>query len=390
MREYEDIIGAHIISQTQNYIHNNYPPKNTVVIGVDADLSMGAKGSGLAIKRGVELAVNSINAQGGLLGKKLMVMARDHQGISTQAVDNIHKFVEDNRTIALIGGKHSAIILAYMQEIQEHHLIFFSPWAAAPSVTDNGYEENYIFRVSLNDKYSGKFLAKEALKKCSNPAIIVENSVWGKSGLKNIQAYLLSQGLREQEGLIINRGETQFSTIFNQIQTHQNDGIIMVLNAQEAKKLLIAMGERGMNLPIVSHWGIVGDAFFDATKSYLNTIDLNFIQTFSFMNNHRKEAKVLRENYINAYARGSDQAINAVTGVVQAYDSVMLLAAAIEKAKSFEPKKIKEALEYLGSVEGVIKNYNAPFDQINHDALKSEDFFMAKYDANGTIVPVAP
>ena len=388
MKQYEDIIGANIISETQNYYYDKYPQDNIAAIGVDADLSMGAKGSGLAIKRGVELACDEINTHGGLLGKKVVVVARDHKGTSTEALENINKFIEDNKTIGVIGGKHSAIIKAYTKEIQDNQLVFFSPWAAAPSVTDNDYKENYIFRVSLNDKYSGKFLAEQALKKCSNPAVIVENSVWGKSGLKNIRSYLLSRGLQDRDGFIINRGETNFNEIFSKMHTMRNDGIIMVLNAQEAKRLVIEMGKKGFHLPIISHWGIVGDAFFDATKTYLDKIDLSFIQTFSFVNNHRKEAANLKENYLRSYARTPQESINAVTGVVQAYDSVMLLASAVENAGSFDHKKVKDALENINKVNGVIKTYKYPFDKVNHDALGTQDFFMAKYDEKGNIIPV--
>ena len=144
MQKYEGIIGSHIISATQEYFYNKYPKKNIVTIGIDTDLSMGAKGSGLAIKRGVELAIDEINHKGGLLGKQVMVVAKDHQGISTQARDNIRDFINDKNIIAVIGGKHSAIISSYMKDIQDNKLIFFSPWAAAPSVTENGYKDNYI------------------------------------------------------------------------------------------------------------------------------------------------------------------------------------------------------------------------------------------------------
>jgi C4-dicarboxylate-binding protein DctP len=119
----------------------------------------------------------------------VVVMAKDHQGVSTRAKRNIGEFIDDKNVIAVIGGKHSAIISSYMKEIQESKLIFFSPWASATSVTENGYEENYVFRVSLNDKEATKFLAKEALRRSSNPAIVVENFNWGKEALRNVNLY---------------------------------------------------------------------------------------------------------------------------------------------------------------------------------------------------------
>lgn len=388
MQKYEDIIGSHIISETQEYFYKKYPKENIVTIGIDTDLSMGAKGSGLAIKRGVELAVNEINHKGGLLGKQVMVVAKDNQGISTQAKDNIRYFINDKNIIAVIGGKHSAIISSYMKDIQDNKLIFFSPWAAAPSVTENGYKDNYIFRVSLNDRYAAKFLTQEALKKGSHLAIVVENSIWGKEALDNINLTLGSKGIQNQEGFIINRGEKDFEKIFSTIKANGNDSIIMVLNSPEAQQIVTYMGERHIKIPIISHWGIDGDSFFQATKQYLHDNDLSFIQTFSLVRNAGKEAQNLARNYFQTYHQSTNEPINAIAGVAQGYDAVMLLASAIQKCKDFDSTKVKESLENLNSYEGAIKMYKKPFDTVNHDALNLKDFFMAVFDKDGNIIPV--
>lgn len=388
MKKYEDIIGSHIISATQEYFYNKYPKKNIVTIGIDTDLSMGAKGSGLAIKRGVELAIDEINHKGGLLGKQVMVVAKDHQGISTQARDNIRDFINDKNIIAVIGGKHSAIISSYMKDIQDNKLIFFSPWAAAPSVTENGYKDNYVFRVSLNDRYATKFLAQEALKKSSHPAIVVENSIWGKEALENINLALVSKGIQNQEGFVINRGEKDFEKMFSSIRANGSDSIIMVLNSPEAQQIVTYMGERHIKIPIISHWGIDEDSFFKATKQYLQDNDLSFIQTFSLAQNARKEAQNLVKNYFQAYRQSTNEPINAITGVAQGYDAVMLLASAIQRCKNFDSTKVKESLENLDIYEGAIKIYKKPFDAGNHDALNLKDFFMAVFDKDGNIVRV--
>lgn len=387
MKKYEGIIGSHIVSETEEYFYKKYPGENIVTIGIDTDLSMGAKGSGLAIKRGVELAVKEINDKGGLLGKQVIVIAKDHQGIATHGKDNIRDFINDQNIIAVIGGKHSAIISSYMKDLQDNKLIFFSPWAAAPSVTENEYKDNYVFRVSLNDRYATKFLTKAALKKSSNPAIVVENSIWGKEALENINLTLQSSGIKSQDGFIINRGEKDFEKIFNSIKSNSYDSIIMVLNSQEAQKIVTYMGENHIKIPIISHWGIDGDSFFQATKKYLQDIDLSIIQTFSLVKNDRKEAQNLAKSYYQTYHQSSNEPINAITGVAQAHDAVMLLAQAIEKCNSFDSTKVKESLENLDTYTGVIKTYNKPFDRINHDALNMQDFFMAVFNKDGNIMP---
>jgi branched-chain amino acid transport system substrate-binding protein len=377
------------MSQTQEYMYKKYNHDNVVVIGIDADLSGGAKGSGLAIKRGVELAVDKINMQGGLLGKKVIVVAKDHQGISTQANANIDEFIQDSNTIAVIGGKHSAIIDSYMKKIQNNQLLFFSPWAAAASVTENGYKENYVFRVSLNDSFASKFLAQSALKIKKNPLVVVENSIWGKGALKNINLYFKENHMQEQDGIVISRGESKFEEALELLGKQKHDSIIMVLNAQESIKFVQQMCKLHINVPIISHWGMVGDAFFEETKECLKDMTFEFIQTFSLSKDHNIQAKELEKMYSKTYLKTLNQEINAVTGVVQAYDSVMLLATAVKQSNSLEREKNKNALENLVPYDGIVKIYNKPFDKINHDALNIKNLFMAKFDENGLIIHVS-
>nr|MDA3908999.1 ABC transporter substrate-binding protein [Sulfurimonas sp.] len=281
-----------------------------------------------------------------------------------------------------------AIISSYMKEIQDNKMIFFSPWAAASTVTQNGYKENYVFRVSLNDIYATKFLAQEALKIGKKTAIIVENSVWGKEALKNVNLYFESNNLQKQKGMIINRGEKNFKKYFYDLKMQDYDSIIMVLNSQESQRFIEQMWKHHIYMPIISHWGMVGDSFFQADKEYLKDIDLRFIQTFSLLNHPTKEAQDAAKEYLKTYSKTSNSEINAITVVAQAYDSVMLLANGVKKCNSFKATDIKIALENLGTYKGVLKKYKKPFDTTSHDALKLEDFFMAKFDKDGNIIPI--
>ena len=384
---YEDIIGSHIISKTQELLYKKYKDENSIVIGINADISMGTKGAGLAIKRGAELAVDEINSQGGLLGKRVVLIAKDHKSISTQGIQNVQKFIKNSDVKAIIGGKHSPIISSEISYIQEAKIPYIIPWAASSNVTDNGYEDNYIFRVSLNDKYAIKFLVEQTLKNNNNPAIVVENSIWGRGAYKHIKKYMTIKGLPVPEAIIINRGDNDYENIIQSIKDQNADSILMVMDATEGTKFVKSIGKNSINLPIVSHWGIVGGDFFKINKKYLKKIDLKFIQTFSFFKNKNSVAKKLGLKYLKKYGKDSLKQIASPTGVAQAYDSMKLLAQAIKKANSFDRIKIKEALETITFYKGAVKTYNNPFDIKDHDALDEKDFFMARYNEDGSIIP---
>ena len=66
---------------------------------------------------------------------------------------------------------------------------------------------------------------------------------------------------------------------------------------------------------------------------------------------------------------------------------IHLLSLAVKSAKSLNRSKIRDALERIQDYDGLVKNYRNPFTSNDHDAIDSSDFFLAKFDENGQIIP---
>jgi tripartite ATP-independent transporter DctP family solute receptor len=388
IKAYEDVIGSDIISKTEDILYNKYKPSDTIVFGINVNLSIGSRNAGLAIKRGVELAADKINSQGGLLGKKVVVIAKDHKNISTQGIKNIRLFLSNSDVKAIIGGKQSAIIAGEVKYIQKGKKPYISPWAASSKIIDNEYEQNYLFRVSANDKFITKKLFNEVIRNHHHPLLLVENSIWGRGALKSIDELALKQKIDPLPSLVINRGEKDFSTLIEKIKRGEFDSILMIVNSSEGTNVIKAFSKNGILIPVVSHWGITGGEFYKKNKEYLKKIDLRFIQSFSFVNNTDPKAKELYFSYLKKYGKKSLKDIHAPNAVAQAFDSALLLAEAIKKANSFEGGKIKKHLETIKELKGVIKTYENPFDSRDHEALEENDFFFAEFNKDGIIVPM--
>ncbi len=388
IKAYEEVIGSDIISKTEDMLYNKYRPSDTIVFGITVNLSVGSRNAGLAIKRGVELAADEINSQGGLLGKKVVVIAKDNKSISTQGIRNLNLFLSNPDVKAIIGGKQSAIIAGEVKYIQKGGKPYILPWAASSKLIDNEYKQNYLFRVSANDKYITKKLFNEVIRNYHHPLLLVENSIWGRGALKSIEELALEQKKDPLPSLVINRGEKDFSTLIEKIKSGDFDSILMILNSSEGTNVIKAFSENDILLPIVSHWGITGGKFYKKSKEYLKKIDLRFIQSFSFINNSNPKAKELYFSYLKKYGKKSLKDIHAPNAVAQAFDSALLLAEAIKEANSFEGKKIKKHLETLKELKGVVKTYKNPFDSSDHEALEENDFFFAEFNKDGMIVPM--
>lgn len=367
--------------------------ENSLIIGLDADMSSGSAQSGLAIMRGASLAIEEINANGGLLGRPVELVVRDHRGNPDRGVDNIADFSDMSDVLAVVGGLHTPVALRELKTIHENEMIYLGPWAAGTPIVRNGYTPNYVFRVSVRDEFAGGFLVDQALDRGFNHiGLLLERTGWGRSNEVAIQNALKDRGREAANVQWLNLGETDLSLQIERLKTGGAECIILVCNPLEGKATLQWMARQAPDgrLPILSHWGITGGDFVGMTKDYLSQVDLSFLQTYSFVQrkNEERSTRLLRA-YMNRFDEcKSAHDIFSPVGTAHAYEIVMMLAAAVEKADSIERPIIRDALENLENYQGVIRHYEAPFTPENHDALTADDFIMARFGVDGAIEPI--
>lgn len=390
IEKYRDLIGAEILDKTSLLLQKKYgtPGEDKIIIGLDADMTLGSAPSGLSIKRGMELAIREINQQGGILGKKLDIMVRDHAGISTRGIANMKYFADVKNLAAVMGGIHSPVALSELNIIHKEKIIYLDPWAAATSIVDNGYQPNYVFRVSVRDQYAGSFLVKQALQKYKNVALLLENTGWGRSNHKAMTNALAEQKLTPVIVEWFNWGEKDMTPQLARIENSGAEVILLVSNAPEGISIIKSMAQRPKKIPVISHWGITGGYFWENTNRELEIVNLKFLQTFSFMSPKKEMTKEIIQKYYNEYDVKIPGEIIAPAGIAHAYDLIHLLAKAIKQAGSLDRSAIRDALEQIESYQGLVKNYAPPFTAKRHDALDQNDFIMARYDSHGHIVPV--
>lgn len=388
--KYRDIIGADLLDKTFQILRAKYgiPEDNEIIIGLDTDMTLGSAPSGLSIKRGMELAASEINEQGGILGKKIRVMARDHGGISARGITNMKYFARVKNLVAVMGGLHSPVALSELKTIHQEKIIFLDPWAAATPIVDNGYKPNYVFRVSVRDEYAGSFLVEQALKKYKKVALLLENTGWGRSNEKAMIAALAEKKLAPAAVEWFNWGENDMTPQLTRIENSGAEVILLVSNAPEGITILKSMAVRHSKIPIISHWGITGGYFWENTSRELKLVDLRFLQTFSFRVPKNEKTREIIRKYIEKYGVNNWGEIIAPAGTAHAYDLVHLLAKAIKQAGSLDSPSIRDSLERIEFHQGLIKKYSPPFNPVKHDALDQSDFFMARYNNQGHIVPI--
>jgi branched-chain amino acid transport system substrate-binding protein len=365
---------------------------DSLVIGLDAAMTGDFAKSGVSIWRGMVLAVDEMNKNGGLLGRKLQILVKDHRANPKRGFQHIEEFAKRENLLAVMGGMHTPVLLNELSAIHEKNVISLVPWAAGTPIVDNGYEPNNVFRLSVRDEHAGPFLVKKLTEAgYDNPALLLEKTGWGRSNRKALTEALEHRGLSPASISFFNWTKKSFDAEIRQARTGGADSIIFVGNAPEGITLVKSMARQkdSERLPILSHWGITGGQFFEKTQSVLPKVTLRVLQTRSFLDPANPDyAQFERQQYCKKFACPNSAGSNifAPVGTAHAHDLVHLLGNAVRNTKSSKPSRLRESLETLGSWKGIVRDYDRPFTAKDHEALSMEDYRIARYDSTGTLV----
>lgn len=372
-------------------------------IYIDADRT-GAKASGLAIEQGVRAGLAGYGNQ--LNGRDVEVVIRDHRGSTPRSKRHLNEFLEDNDALLVVSGLHSPPLLANRDFINENKILTLNPWAAAGPITRPATEENWIFRLSVDDSIAGQMITNYAVKEgFKKPYLLLEDTGWGNSNLKTMSAAIKGNDAtlmgvsRFKWGV----GSSESDSIAIEVKNSGADVVFLVANANEAKPLLTALMKNPAtkHLQILSHWGIAGGSFAEDVPNVVKNLDLKFIQTkFSFLSEGetavaKKAFLAAQKLYPEAVSKKED--IKAPTGFIHAYDLMLLLneaAQSISWSGDLQQDRLalKMALENISKpVQGLVKLYKEPFKpyQVSspnaHEALGIDDLVMGRFDENGVI-----
>src|SRR2546421_9820782 len=123
--------------------------QETIKIGLVTALSGQSARAGEALTRGLQVAIDELNAKGGVLkGRKFELVRRDDESIPAKGVIAARELYFKEKVAVLFGGLDSPAALAIVPIANENKMPFMDPWAAGTPITKNGAKDNYVFRVS--------------------------------------------------------------------------------------------------------------------------------------------------------------------------------------------------------------------------------------------------
>ncbi|MEH7073139.1 ABC transporter substrate-binding protein [Neobacillus drentensis] len=341
---------------------NSASESKTIKVGVNLELSGGVASYGESLENGIDIAVDEINKKGGVKGKKLEIIKVDNKSEASEATNGAIKLTSQDKVTAIIGAATSGDTVAQAQIANDTKTILLTPSGTSPNVTvaDNGKLNEYVFRTSFIDPFQGIVAANFAANKLNlkNAAIFADSASDYAKGLAASfkETYEKDGGKVVSEEAYVGK-DTDFRATLTRIKSKNPEFIFIPGYYEEVGLIVKQARELGITVPLMGADGwdspkLVELAGADALN---NTFITNHYTSEDPDKNIQKFVTTYKEKYNNE----SPNAFNAL-----GYDTVYLLADAIERAGGTDTAKIKEALENtkdLSRITGVItidKNHN--------------------------------
>ena len=348
-----------------------------IKFGFNADQSGTAAAElGVAARHGFELAIEDINKAGGLLGKKVIPVVRDDTGTPPKSIQNMNELIDSEKVAVVVGPTNSGNALAWLHIPQQKKVPVIVPVATATDITKRyqGEAQNFIFRVSMVDREQVSLLLAYAVKSSKNKkiAFIADSTGFGTQGVKDATEVLALHGLAPVAVEKFGPKDTDMTSQLAKIRDAGADTVLIYGLADGNAQTLRSMEKINYMPTAIGTWG-------NMSSVLVNTAGKKLSEHLVFATSTAEDTNA-RSGALAARVRERYPSMVTFVSAAQAYDSVMLVAAAIKQAGSTEGPKIAATLESgMPDVQGVVKLYKKPFSKADHEGLGVEDFHLGKW-----------
>jgi branched-chain amino acid transport system substrate-binding protein len=314
-----------------------------IVVGEVAALTGGTATFGQSSHAGTQMAVDEINAAGGLLGKKVKLITEDDQSKQGEAGTVAKKLISRENVIALLGEVASGRSLEMAPIAQKAGIPMISPASTNPKVTAEG---DYIFRVCFIDPFQGTVMAKFALARgWKKVAIMTDVKQDYSVGLTQFfKEYFTKNGGTIVGEQSYSSGDKDFKAQLTKLKDGAPDAILASGYYNETGLIAVQARELGISAPLLGGDGWDSPSLVEVAGKAIEG---------SFFSNHfsAEDKSPLIQEFITKYKAKHNATPDAMAAL--GYDSMMILAAAIKKAGTTEGKALRDAIAATKDHQGI-------------------------------------
>jgi len=308
---------------------------DTIKLGEFASLTGKEAFYGQTAHKGMVLAVEEINARGGVLGRPLELLTEDDQSKAGEAATVVKKLISRDKVVAILGEITSGRTLEAAPICQNARIPLISPGATAPEVTAKG---NYIFRVCFIDPFQGTVMAKFARDSLKIRRVAVLSSV------SSAQSVGLARFFRERftadGGLVVleqkyGEGDKDFRAQLTAVKAAGVEGVFVPGYYAEAALIAKQARALGLAVPLL---GVDGWESPELVAIGGAAVEGAYLSTHYSPENKSPAVVAFNERYRQRWA-GDSNALSAL-----GYDSVMVLVDALRRAGTTDGAPLRAAL----------------------------------------------
>jgi branched-chain amino acid transport system substrate-binding protein len=326
---------------------------NVILIGNYGSMTGSEATFGTSTRDGILLALEEVNGEGGVNGKKLELKAYDNQGKPEEARLNVEKLINEDKVVAVLGEVASTRSLAGAPVAQQNKVPMITPSSTNPEVTKKG---DYIFRTCFIDPFQGKVMAAFAVNtlKLKKAAILRDSKSDYSMGLADyFTATFKSLGGEIVADEKYVSGDVDFKAQLTSLKSKKADFIYIPGYYTEVGLIARQARDLGLNQPLLGGDGwdspklveIGGAALKDAYFSNHYTAEDPRPEVQKFIENYKKKFGIVPDGLAAA-----------------GYDAAKILVNALKAVPVLDMAKLRDAIastrDYLGVTGKITLNAN--------------------------------
>lgn len=357
---------THVPAAAQTKVTNEGISASEIVIGTHQDLSGPIKGWGVPVSNGMKMAVEEINAAGGVNGRKLRLVIEDSGYDPKRAVLATQKMVERDKVFAMVGPMGSPTVLAAQDILLDAGVLQLFPLTAAeftfkfdPAKPQERLKFNNLLPYVESTRAALKFMMEA--KNFKKPCIMHQDDEYGKNVLDGFNQQLAAMKVAPASITSYKRGASDFSA---QVAKMKADGCDLVVLGAVLREPIGTMGEAKKLGWDVTFLGATPVNVLEVPALGKEVVE-GLYAASGFEIPYEDTAKGKVKDWLTNYKKAFNSDAN--TQAIIGYNAIMTFAFYANKAgKDLTGQKMLEALE---SGDKFLDIFNSPptvFSKTNH------------------------
>jgi branched-chain amino acid transport system substrate-binding protein len=239
-----------------------------IKVGFASAMSGPSAITGEGVMWGATMAVEELNAKGGIMGRKIEVFFADNKGTPGEAVSAVRRLADVDKVDVIIGQTHSGACLGAMPIIKELGVPQVTESCSNPKIRElSGKGGNeWQFRVNIDDVIMANTFSKYIGQQVKSVSVIAQNDDFGRGAAAAYDAAFRKYGVKLASTEFFDRGQADYRPLLTRIKRTNPDALLLVMLATDGSVFLRQLKELGLKQRIYARGSIATVEFIDLVK----------------------------------------------------------------------------------------------------------------------------